>query len=314
MVSASIQSNGNSVKVEAQASDNIGVEGVTLILDGSPIPASLVNHPSAGVYSLNYRLNYFSLGDHTLTAEARDAAGNVGKSGTSHWVLTADDLAATLPTVKAAASGNFGLITLSAVGTDAVGMGSVHLYVDGASLKDCRREKAGTLDLECKALFDALSLSDGQHILKTEAMDDGGNLKTVETPFTVSSAAGYVEKEPNNERALANVVASDQTQVAGTVRLPGSSGSTDVDYFRLTLAANEKLTLDLFHANPDTLLIFTDAQGASLASGTQVDANTRRISYANGAAPQDVYVLVGSTRGAFTSPVDASYRLSIARQ
>jgi len=299
------------VKAEAQATDNVGVESVTLILDGTPVPASLVSHPSPGVYTLNYRFDYFSVGDHTLTAEARDAAGNVGKSGTSLWVLTADDLTATLPSVKATVSGNFGLVTLGAVGSDAVGMGSVHLYVDGVSLKECRREKAGVLDLECKAFFDTLTLQDGQHILKTEAMDDGGNLKTVETPFAVASTAGFVETEPNNARGSANGVPSGQAQIAGSVRLAGSPGTIDADYFKLTLAANEKLTLDLLHVDPDTLLFLMDAQGTSLADDTEVDANTRRISFVNGAAPKDVYLLVSSTRGTFTNAVDASYRISI---
>jgi hypothetical protein len=58
--------------VKATASDNVGVVGVQFQLDGTPLGAE----DTVGLYSVAWDTTTASAGTHTLTAVARDAAGN----------------------------------------------------------------------------------------------------------------------------------------------------------------------------------------------------------------------------------------------
>src|SRR5438067_3011418 len=63
---------GSSVMVSANASDNVGVAGVQFKLDG----ANLGAEDSSASYSVSWNTTSIANGTHTLTAVARDAAGN----------------------------------------------------------------------------------------------------------------------------------------------------------------------------------------------------------------------------------------------
>src|SRR4030095_15723012 len=60
------------VSVSANASDNVGVGGVEVLLDG----ANLGTEVPAAPYSLNWNTAGATNGSHTIGARARDAAGN----------------------------------------------------------------------------------------------------------------------------------------------------------------------------------------------------------------------------------------------
>src|SRR5207244_8840142 len=63
--------------VTANASDNVGVVGVQFKLDGANLGAEdLTSSP----YSVSWNTTTASNGSHTLTAVARDAAGNTATS------------------------------------------------------------------------------------------------------------------------------------------------------------------------------------------------------------------------------------------
>jgi hypothetical protein len=62
----------NTVTVSANASDNVGVAGVQFFLDG----ANLGAEDTAAPYSVSWNTTAATNGSHTLTACARDAAGN----------------------------------------------------------------------------------------------------------------------------------------------------------------------------------------------------------------------------------------------
>src|ERR1700740_3436646 len=63
---------GGTTSVTASASDNVGVVGVQFLLDG----ANLGAEDTATPYSMSWKTTTASNGSHTLTAVARDAAGN----------------------------------------------------------------------------------------------------------------------------------------------------------------------------------------------------------------------------------------------
>jgi hypothetical protein len=67
-----------SVSVSANASDNVGIVGVTFKLDGVTIPGS--TEDTTAPYSVTWDTTSASDGNHTLSAMARDAAGNVATS------------------------------------------------------------------------------------------------------------------------------------------------------------------------------------------------------------------------------------------
>ena len=64
------------ITVSASASDNVGVAGVQFRLDGAPLGAEDTTAP----YSVPWDTQTATDGTHTLTAVARDAAGNTSTS------------------------------------------------------------------------------------------------------------------------------------------------------------------------------------------------------------------------------------------
>src|SRR5438552_13832141 len=79
-VSITSPSSGSTVSgaitVTASASDNVGVAGVQFMLDGANLGAEVTSGP----YSVSWDTTTASNGSHTLTARARDAAGNATTS------------------------------------------------------------------------------------------------------------------------------------------------------------------------------------------------------------------------------------------
>jgi len=64
-----------SVTVSATATDDVGVAGVQFLLDGAP----LGTERTAAPYSMSWNTATASNGAHTLSATARDAAGNTAQ-------------------------------------------------------------------------------------------------------------------------------------------------------------------------------------------------------------------------------------------
>src|SRR2546425_474383 len=69
---------GSAVPVAASASDNVGVAGVQFKLDGATLGAEDTSAP----FAISWNTTMASNGPHSLTAVARDAAGNTATSAT----------------------------------------------------------------------------------------------------------------------------------------------------------------------------------------------------------------------------------------
>jgi hypothetical protein len=109
------------VTVSATASDNVGVSGVQFKLDG----ANLGAEDTASPFSITWNSSAASVGTHTLTATARDAAGNTTTSaGVSVTVPTSFDFSMSNGGAKSVTQGsnvtNTITATLSAGSTQAV--------------------------------------------------------------------------------------------------------------------------------------------------------------------------------------------------
>src|SRR6185436_7115785 len=123
---------GGTVAVNAGASDNIAVVGVQFKLDGVNLGAE----DTAAPYTVNWNTVAGSNGSHSLTAVARDGAGNTTTSGAVS-VTVSNDLTAPAVSVTAPANGatvSGGAVTVSASASDNVGVAGVQFLLDGANL------------------------------------------------------------------------------------------------------------------------------------------------------------------------------------
>src|SRR5205809_651817 len=138
-VSISSPANGQTISTtvteSASASDNVGVVGVQFRLDG----ANRGGEDTAAPYSIPFDPTTTSNGQHTITAVARDAAGNSKTSApVTVTVANAPPPDTTPPTVSITSPANGQTIsttvTVSANASDNVGVVGVQFRLDGANL------------------------------------------------------------------------------------------------------------------------------------------------------------------------------------
>jgi hypothetical protein len=166
------------VPVSAGASDTVGVIGVQFLLDGAPLGAEDTTAP----YTMNWATTTAANGAHTLSARARDAAGN--QTTTTTLAVTVDN---TAPTVAMTAPANgatvSGTISVSADASDTVGVAGVQFLLNGAAL--------GAEDTTAPYAVNWATTGalNGTHSLTARARDAAGNTTTsAVVTVTVSNA------------------------------------------------------------------------------------------------------------------------------
>lgn len=156
------------ISVSATASDNVGVASVQFQRDG----VNLGSADTLAPYTTSWNTSSVPPGIHTLRAIARDAAGNT----TTSAAITVTVLDVTAPTVSitAPASGASvsGTVTVTAVASDAIGVGGVQFKVDGVNL--------GAEDTTAPhtASWNTTGVPNGLHTLTAVARDAAGNQRT----------------------------------------------------------------------------------------------------------------------------------------
>ena len=155
--------------VSATASDNVGVVGVQFRLDGATLGAEDTTAP----YAVAWDTTTASNGAHTLTAVARDAAGNTTTSAAVTVTVLNDT---TAPTVGITAPANgatvSGTMTVGATASDNVGVVGVQFRLDGATLG------AEDTTAPYSIAWDTTTASNGAHTLTAVARDAAGNTTT----------------------------------------------------------------------------------------------------------------------------------------
>ncbi|MBI4492659.1 MAG: DUF4082 domain-containing protein [Chloroflexi bacterium] len=91
---------GTAVTVAADATDNVGVASVQFLLDGAPLGSPVATAP----YSTTWNTTTTTNGAHTLSAEARDGAGNIGTAAPVAVTVANNDT--TPPVISAVAASN----------------------------------------------------------------------------------------------------------------------------------------------------------------------------------------------------------------
>ena len=188
--SVSMASPGNgatvqgTVTVSASASDNVGVAGVQFRLDGVNLGAEDTSAP----YSVSWNTAGAADGSHTLTAVARDAAGNLASSAAVTVTVSNGPPPDTIPpSVSISAPGNgqtvSGTVTVSASASDNVGVADVQFQLDGVD--------GGTEDTAApySVSWNTSGASNGSHTITAVARDAAGN-HTTSAPVTVTVSNG----------------------------------------------------------------------------------------------------------------------------
>jgi Big-like domain-containing protein len=153
--------------LSATATDNVGVVGVQFRLDGANVGAEDTSSP----YGVSWNTATATDGAHTLSAVARDAAGN---TATSAGVPVVVDNTAPTVTISDPAAGAMvtGTTTLSASASDGVGVAGVSFLLDGAPLG------AEDATAPYTMTWDTTPVASGSHVVTAVARDAAGNART----------------------------------------------------------------------------------------------------------------------------------------
>ncbi len=182
-----VQVSGTNVIISANATDNVGVSGVQFSVSGAyPIAEDTV-----APYSIVWDSTTVSDGPHTITAIARDAAGNsttvainvtVANNGGGGGDTTKPTVAITSPAGGATVSG--ASVNLSANASDNVAVVGVKFSVSGgAAIPE-------DTTAPYSVVWNSNTVSDGAHTITAVARDAAGNTETTIINVTVNNATG----------------------------------------------------------------------------------------------------------------------------
>ena len=174
------------VTVSASASDTIGVAGVQFRLQG----ANLGSEDTTNPYSTSWNTTTVPNGSYTLTAIARDAAGNTTTSASrtvtvSNTTTPPTDTTPPTVTLTAPSAGTVsGTVTVSASASDTVGVAGVQFRLQGANLG------AEDTTNPYSTSWNTTTVPNGSYILTAIARDAAGNTTTsTSRTVTVSNAS-----------------------------------------------------------------------------------------------------------------------------
>ncbi|MFP2905126.1 Ig-like domain-containing protein [Pyxidicoccus sp. 3LFB2] len=204
----------DTITVRASATDNLGVTKVEFY-DG----ATLLGTDSTAPYAVTWNTHPAKNGQHTVSARAYDAAGNVGTASVT--VTVHNDLQPPGVIFQAPGAGAHlrGRVSLQAHAYDLGGVVWVRFY-DGNTLLGADYSPPYSWD------WDTLAAADGAHTLRAEAEDWSFNVGTsLLVPVTVDNAAP----------TTALTAPADGATVRNTVTLTATAldrvGVTRVEFF-----------------------------------------------------------------------------------
>ena len=168
------------VTLSATASDNVGVASVQFMLDGAPLGKTLTSAP----YSMAWDSGTVAAGKHTLSAIARDAAGNTG-TATSVAITT---YLAAIPTVISAVSSSVTGSSTANVNWDTDQLSSSQVAYGTSSSYGTSTTLNPSMVMAHSAALTSLKASTLYHyqVIST----DSSGLKTVSPDQTFTTQAG----------------------------------------------------------------------------------------------------------------------------
>ena len=203
---------GTNVTVSASASDNVAVIGVQFQLDG----ANLGPEDTTSPHSISWNSTVANDGTHSLTAVARDAAGNATTSAAVS--VTVNNVDSTPPIVSMTAPANGttvsgSAVTVSANASDNVGVAGVQFLLDDVAMG------AELTTAPYTITWNSTTTTNAAHTLSARARDAKGNMTTsTSVSVTVSNTASAPP-------LIDAVVFADQPNNANTVTTSAFSTS-----------------------------------------------------------------------------------------
>lgn len=162
------------VTVNVTASDNKAVSQVDLVVNGVKVASD-----TASPYGFSWDSTQVPDGSVTLTTTAYDAAGNYSSNSVSLKVQNAMDTVAPVAVISNPrnSSSISGTVTVSASGTDNVGVAKVNLYIDGALVTSVN---GNSLNYN----WNTRKAAAGSHVVKVQAVDASGNVGEAQVTVT----------------------------------------------------------------------------------------------------------------------------------
>ncbi len=210
--------------VSANAADNVGVDHVDFLSNGTVIGAD-----ASSPYSINWNTTTVTNGTYTLTAKAYDAMGNfatsTGVSITVNNVVIPPDTTPPTVSMTAPAGGATVLgaaVTVSASASDNTGVTIVSFYNDGTLITS---DTTGTPDFA--VTWNTTTTTNGAHTLTAKACDAVNNCTTSSgisvtvnnptdtTPPIVTITAPTSATLPRNGNVNVTATATDASGISG---------------------------------------------------------------------------------------------------
>lgn len=289
------------INVQATASDNVGINLVSLSVDGTIITSS-----STSPYSFPWNSATVSNGTHTLTVTAKDAAGNtssisiqVTASNTSAGDIISPSISITAPATGSSVSGT---VDIAANASDNVGVNSVIYSVDGTQIGS---DNSAPYSFS----WNSSTVANGIHTITAKATDAAGNVGSSSIQVTVNTTvlpptsipASFqlltppVGNQGNEWSCVAFSIAYAARSIEQFYKTNASSYSVDVNIFSPEYVYNQTKFSDCGSGTAITLVLdvlknqgvstwqvmpYSDANGCSLQpSASQVsNASTYKIS------------------------------------
>ena len=240
--------------LSANASDNVGVAGVQFKRDGQDVGAEDTSAP----YSVSWDTTGVADGAHTLTAVARDAAGNTASAANVNVTVdnTAPSVSVSAPAEGATVSGT---VAVNGTAADADAVAGVQFRLDGQNLG------AEDTSAPYSASWSTAGATNGPHTLTAIARDRAGNTRTATTVnVTVNNTgpvglvAAYGFDEPSG------TTVADASGTGNTGTISGATRSTTAKFVR-------SLSFD---GNNDWVTV-PDANSLDLTTGMTLEAWVR---------------------------------------
>ncbi len=245
----------------AVANDNIGVASVQFQVDGVNAGPALVSAP------YNFSWNSLALGDgqHTVTAIAKDGAGNTATSTAVTFTTdnTNPGVSITAPSDGSTASG---VTAISADTSDTNGIAGVQFKIDGANLGAEITASPYTYN------WDTATASNGTHTITAVARDAIGNTSSSSVSVTVSNAP-----KP------------DTTPPTVTITSPAANATVSGTNVQLIASATDNVSVDTVYFQVDGV-----SYGA-VCTATPYQISWDSTAYSNG--PHTISAVATDTSG-----------------
>jgi hypothetical protein len=156
------------VAVDVNASDNVGVTRVDLVVNGKPFASD-----ASAPFGFSWDSTQVPDGNATLTAYAYDAAGNASSHAVTVKVANTPDTMAPTAAITSPADGArvSGTVAVRAGASDNVGVTGMRLFING---KQVASSSGGSLSYS----WNTRKIAAGSYTLQVEARDASGNVGT----------------------------------------------------------------------------------------------------------------------------------------